>query len=183
MAIVVVGGSGRSVGKTSLICGLIAATPELSWTAVKITSHAYGQPGLLWEETTPGQGTDTARYLAVGARRAFLMTTTQPELPIVLLVTQFRSEANLIFESNRITGAEELILRIGVIGGLPAEIKPSFTSFIQHADALAGAADQEIEGLQLPRSVKFFRLSEVGCISPEMLDWLRIRLASRHAGN
>ena len=40
MAIIVVCGSGRGVGKTALVCGLIAALPELRWTAWKITSHA-----------------------------------------------------------------------------------------------------------------------------------------------
>ena len=176
MAIAVIGGSGRNVGKTALICSLIASTPELPWTAVKITSHAYPQRGPLWEETTPGQGTDTARYLAAGARRAFLMTTAQAELPIAPLVTVFRSPANLIFESNRIIDIEAPDLSIGVIGGLPAEIKPSFASFLQRADAFAIAADRHLDGLQLPRPAKLFRLTDLGHISPEMLDWLRTRL-------
>jgi len=68
MAIVVVGGSGRGVGKTALVCGLIAALPEFNWTAIKITGHDHGQPKPVWEETQPGQGTDTARFLAAGAR-------------------------------------------------------------------------------------------------------------------
>ena len=82
MAIVVVGGSDRNVGKTSLICGLIAPLPEFQWAAVKITSHAHGVRDAVWEETAAGQGTDTARYLAAGARRAFLLTATDEELPI-----------------------------------------------------------------------------------------------------
>jgi molybdopterin-guanine dinucleotide biosynthesis protein len=178
MAIIVVGGSGRNVGKTSLICGLIAATPELPWTAVKITSHAYGHLEPLWEETTPGQGTDTSRYLAAGARRAFLMTAEQSELPIEVLATVLRSEANVIFESNRIIDQEEADLHIGVIGRLPAEAKPSFESFLRRADAFAIAADQPIDGLQLPQSAKLFRLPILGCVSVEMLDWLRTRLVA-----
>lgn len=178
MAIVVVGGSGRNVGKTSLICGLIAATRELPWTAVKITSHAHGHPEPLWEETTPGQGTDTSRYLAAGARRAWLMTAEQSELPIAVLAAVLGSEGNLIFESNRIIDQGEADHRIGVIGRLPAEAKPSFESFLRRADAFAIAADQPIEGLHLPQSAKLFRLSDFGCVSPEMLDWLRMRLAS-----
>lgn len=42
MAIVVVGGSGKDVGKTSVVCAVIAALPEFEWTAVKITGHDYG---------------------------------------------------------------------------------------------------------------------------------------------
>ena len=36
MAVVVVGGGGRGAGKTSLVCGVIAALPEMQWVAVKI---------------------------------------------------------------------------------------------------------------------------------------------------
>jgi hypothetical protein len=44
MAIIVVGGSNRGVGKTALVCGLVAALPEYRWAAVKITSHEHTQP-------------------------------------------------------------------------------------------------------------------------------------------
>ena len=44
MAIIVVGGSNRGVGKTALVCGLIAALPEYHWAAVKITTHEHKQP-------------------------------------------------------------------------------------------------------------------------------------------
>ena len=42
MAIVVVGGHSRNIGKTSVVAGLIAALPELRWTAVKITQYGHG---------------------------------------------------------------------------------------------------------------------------------------------
>src|SRR5208282_4039333 len=74
MAVIVVGGGGRGAGKTALVCGLMRALPEISWTAVKITTHEHGKASPIWEETTPGETTDTARYLAAGARRALLVT-------------------------------------------------------------------------------------------------------------
>jgi hypothetical protein len=43
MAIIVVGGSNRGVGKTALVCGLIRALTEYRWAAVKITSHLHTQ--------------------------------------------------------------------------------------------------------------------------------------------
>ena len=52
------------------------ALPEIPWTAVKITTHEHGRERgqdkttPIWEETAPGEGTDTARYLSAGARRA-----------------------------------------------------------------------------------------------------------------
>ena len=110
MAIVVVGGSGRNVGKTSLVCGLIAALPELAWTAVKVTSHVHDEREAVWEEKGAGQGTDTGRYLAAGARRAFLLTAPEAfssgktELADVLdrFWQNLGRGTNLIFESNRI---------------------------------------------------------------------------------
>ncbi len=86
MAIIVVGGGGRGAGKTALVCGLMRALPEIPWTAVKITTHEHGHDETtpIWEETAPGGGTDTARYLAAGARRALLVTAGEDALgPIV----------------------------------------------------------------------------------------------------
>jgi molybdopterin-guanine dinucleotide biosynthesis protein len=42
MAIVVIGGHSRSVGKTSVVAGLIRALPERRWIAVKITQYGHG---------------------------------------------------------------------------------------------------------------------------------------------
>jgi molybdopterin-guanine dinucleotide biosynthesis protein len=42
MKLVVVGGQGRKVGKTSVITGLIRRLNTLAWTAVKICHHAAG---------------------------------------------------------------------------------------------------------------------------------------------
>src|ERR1700733_3773852 len=90
MAIIVVGGGGRGAGKTALVCGLVRALPDISWTAVKITSHEHGHehgqdnPTPIWEETAPGEGSDTARYLAAGACRALLVTAGEDGLgPVV----------------------------------------------------------------------------------------------------
>jgi molybdopterin-guanine dinucleotide biosynthesis protein len=61
--IVVVGGSGRKVGKTTVACEIIAATAEARWTAIKITPHAH----------EPSPHGDTERYLAAGATNALLV--------------------------------------------------------------------------------------------------------------
>src|SRR5256885_14895841 len=42
MATIVVGGHSRSVGKTSVVAGIIAALPAQQWTAVKITQFGHG---------------------------------------------------------------------------------------------------------------------------------------------
>src|SRR6266852_6497004 len=89
---VVVGGHTRSIGKTQLVCDLIAAFPNENWIAGKITQYGHGvcaQNGencdcasdehicaIEWE-THSNTGTDSARFLAAGARRSFWLRTKQ----------------------------------------------------------------------------------------------------------
>ncbi|MCU1309890.1 MAG: hypothetical protein JWO20_1015, partial [Candidatus Angelobacter sp.] len=42
MAIIVVGGHSRDVGKTSMVAGLIAGLRDYQWTAAKITQFGHG---------------------------------------------------------------------------------------------------------------------------------------------
>src|SRR5215469_3421006 len=90
--LVMVGGHTRSIGKTQLVCDIIAAFPKTAWIAGKITQYGHGvcaQNGencdcapeehvcaLDWE-TQANTGTDSARFLAAGARRAFWLRTKQ----------------------------------------------------------------------------------------------------------
>lgn len=108
MAVIVVGGSEKGVGKTTLVCGQIAALREYCWIAVKITSHDYGRPESIWEETAIAApmdevpATDTARFLAAGAHRALLVTVEEAatHLKVAELLKQLEPAANIIFESN-----------------------------------------------------------------------------------
>src|ERR1035441_5853039 len=111
MAIIVVGGGGRGAGKTALVCGLMRALPEISWTAIKVTTHEHGKATPIWEETAPGQGSDTARYLVAGARRALLVTAGEDALgsgndtlgPIVQqALRECPAPGGVIFESNSV---------------------------------------------------------------------------------
>jgi hypothetical protein len=90
--VVVVGGHTRSIGKTQLVCEVIAAFPKVSWIAGKITQYGHGvcaQNGencdcaplehvcaLDWE-TSAESGTDSARFLAAGAKRSLWLRTKQ----------------------------------------------------------------------------------------------------------
>jgi len=174
MAIIIVGGSGKSVGKTSLVCGLIAALPKIRWTAVKVTSHDYGRLELVWEETEAGQGTDTARYLAAGAQRALLVTLRDDALPIDEIWKAVGRGTELIFESNAIAGQLEADLCLGVVGA-GAKVKPSFEPFMRRMDAavvVSGARAFAGSDAAMP----VFRLEDLERISPEMLGWVRERL-------
>jgi hypothetical protein len=242
MAIIVVGGSNRGVGKTALVCGLIAALPDYHWTAVKITTHNHQQPVSpgweniaegpaadaphplrapffrqmfekragdtagapeaapakrpIWEETTPGDETDTARYLAAGAARALLVSAPDGELsaPLNQLWPKFGRGTNFIFESNSVVHhvRADVCLLIHAVAerALPLpERKPSFIAAVRHADAMVShaSADEVIpEGLrvavpepeveQTPEPKPIFHLRALERVSPELLAWLRHRL-------
>jgi hypothetical protein len=177
MAVVVVGGGGRGVGKTALTCGIIAALPEMQWVAVKITRHEHIGEQLVWEETEPGERTDTARYLAAGARRAMLLTAIDDAVmrsALDQLWKQVERGVNLIFESNRVLDFVKpdvfLIVRSSANS---REFKTSFENAADLADAVvvAGTANAYREG---PPSE--FELARLEQISSDMETWIRGRL-------
>ena len=94
--LIAVGGHTRSIGKTQLVCDLIAAFPHARWLAGKITQYGHGvcaQNGencdcaptehavaLDWESADvplTRSGSDSARFLQAGAERAFWLRTKQ----------------------------------------------------------------------------------------------------------
>ncbi len=175
MAVIVVGGSGRGVGKTALICGLIAALPEFGWAAVKVTSHAYGQREAIWEETDAGQTTDTARYLAAGARRALLVTAGEDQLALRLgeLRERLGAGAHVMFESNSVLRHVTPDICLAVMSGAGGEAKPSFCEALERADALVSEVGLVI---LVAGGKRTFRLDRLDSISDEMGNWLRKRL-------
>ena len=85
MALVVIGGHSRSVGKTSVVAGLISALREFDWTAVKITQYGHGicsangeacdcatgdHSWAISEERDRSGESDTSRFLVAGAMQA-----------------------------------------------------------------------------------------------------------------
>jgi len=120
-----VGGHTRGIGKTQLVCDVIAAFPQANWIAGKITQYGHGvcaQNGdncdcapdehvcaISWE-TRADTGTDSSRFLAAGAHRSFWLRTKQgflaEGLPLLraalqdTLVANGAAPAPLILESN-----------------------------------------------------------------------------------
>jgi molybdopterin-guanine dinucleotide biosynthesis protein len=90
--IIVVGGHTRSIGKTQLVCDIVAALPEANWIAGKITQYGHGVCArnghdcdcapdehvcaIDWEHDA-NSGTDSSRFLAAGAKRSFWLRTKQ----------------------------------------------------------------------------------------------------------
>src|SRR5260370_9157610 len=93
----VVGGHTRSIGKTQLVCDLIAALPNAKWIAGKITQYGHGVcatnghdcdcaptehiVALDWESEMQS-GTDSAPFLQAGAARSFWLRTKQGYLAV-----------------------------------------------------------------------------------------------------
>jgi hypothetical protein len=173
--VIVVGGSGKGVGKTAFICGLIAVLREFAWTAVKITSDAHGEREPIWEETAAGQATDTARYLAAGAGRALLVSAQDDVLSQTMgeLWSRVERDSPLIFESNRIVDYVQPDLCLAVDGGADGERKPSFEMLWRRADAtILRGPDGEMPGLGKP----VFHLAAFDRVSPPLQQWVRARL-------
>jgi hypothetical protein len=91
--VIVIGGHTRSIGKTQLVCDIIAAFPQANWIAGKITQYGHGvcaQNGatcdcapdehiraISWEQKNTDADTDSARFVAAGARKSFWLRTKQ----------------------------------------------------------------------------------------------------------
>ncbi|HEY2117690.1 MAG TPA: hypothetical protein VGH37_00775 [Candidatus Acidoferrum sp.] len=160
--VVVVGGHTRSIGKTQLVCDVIAAFPKVNWVAGKITQYGHGvcaQNGencdcaplehvcaLDWE-TWAETGTDSARFLAAGAKRSFWLRTRQGFLaegmPLLreamgdmekeLDATQKRA---LIVESNSLMQFVKPSLYLVVIDPGKEDFKESAQIALDRANAL-----------------------------------------------
>ena len=159
--VIVVGGHTRSIGKTQLVCDVIAAFPDANWVAGKITQYGHGvcaQNGencdcapsehvcaLDWE-TRSDTGRDSARFLAAGARRSFWLRTKQGFLAegLPLLRTalgQVCADANgetipLILESNSVLQFMKPSLYFAVLDPAKEDFKDSARVALDRADAL-----------------------------------------------
>jgi hypothetical protein len=164
--VIVVGGHTRSIGKTQLVCDVIAAFPNANWIAGKITQYGHGvcaQNGencdcapsehvcaLDWE-TQRNTGTDSARFLAAGARRSFWLRTKQGFLaegiPFLRAALQealgpSQNAPPLIVESNSLLQFMKPSLYFAVVDPAKEDFKDSARVALDRADAivLRGAA-------------------------------------------
>jgi molybdopterin-guanine dinucleotide biosynthesis protein len=153
VAIIVVGGHSRSVGKTSVVAGLIARLPQYRWTAFKITQYGHGfctadgapcdcqtddHTLAVSEERSPTSGTDTARYLAAGAVRSVWVRTRQGMLAEAMprIRKELAGAENAILESNSILQFLKPDLYLTVLDAATADFKDSARLFLDRADAV-----------------------------------------------
>src|ERR1700722_20886255 len=153
MPLIVIGGHSRSVGQTSLVAGLIAALPEYNWTALKITQYGHGvcsangQPchcatddhsWAISEEKDRSGKSDTSRFLAAGAVRAWWGRTEQGRLAeaMPMVRRKLAESENVILESNSILKFVRPELYLTVLDPATADFKRSAQEFLDRADAV-----------------------------------------------
>ena len=185
MAVLVIAGSGRGAGKTAVGCALIAAMPEFSWAAVKASPHGHDTGEELWEELDTHSQKDTGRYLAAGARRAFLVSGVT-DSRAAERVAEARERASLcdalLVESNRIAAGAvarrgEPCVSLAVLDGPEAEWKASLREAAGMADALVLANGTSAEEFASPFLRKpVFGLAAGQWSVPELIQFVRARL-------
>ena len=166
--VIVIGGHTRSIGKTQLVCDVIAAFPNANWIAGKITQYGHGvcaQNGedcdcaptehvcaLDWE-LHADTGTDSSRFLAAGARRSFWLRTKQgflaEGLPLLRAAIQesqtasYGEQPTLILESNSLLQFLKPSLYFAVLDPSKEDFKDSARAALDRADALVLRGTQE----------------------------------------
>jgi len=153
MAIVVIGGHSRSVGKTSVVAGLIAALPQYHWTAFKITQYGHGicsrngeschcasddHTWAISEEKSRAGDSDTSRFLVAGAERAWWVRSEQGRLAEAMpsIRERLAQSRNAILESNSILKFLRPDLYLTVLDPATADFKRSAQEFLDVADAV-----------------------------------------------
>ncbi len=202
MAIVVVGGHSRSVGKTSVVAGLISELRELEWTAVKVTQYGHGicsangapcdcatndHAWAVLEEKDRRGDSDSSRFLAAGAVCALWVRTEQGRLAEAMPALRQRLEQsrNVILESNSVMKFLRPDLYLTVLDPGNEDFKESAREFLDRASAVImhrGASGDDLRWQRL--SLKpvanrpVFRISPPPYVTPEILEFVRSRIGA-----
>ncbi len=199
MAIVVVGGHSRSVGKTSVVAGLISALRDYDWTAVKITQYGHGvcsangapcdcatadHAWAISEERDRSGESDTSRFLLAGAERALWVRTEQGRLAEAMPALRQRLEPSrhIIVESNSVLKFMRPDLYLTVLDPATEDFKTSAREFLDrasavilHEDTKEGLAWQGVS-LKPVKARTVFRITPPPYVTPEIVEFVRLSL-------
>jgi hypothetical protein len=195
MAIIVIGGHSRSVGKTSVVAGLIAALPEFDWMAVKITQYGHGicsangeacdcatadRCWAILEEQDRSGESDTSRFLVAGARRSLWVRTEQGRLDEAMpaLRAKIATASNVILESNSVLKFLQPDLYLTVLDPATADFKTSAREFLDRASAviLHGANGTAWQGVSVKPGSPVFKIAPPLYVTPEIVEFVRGKL-------
>lgn len=193
MALIVVGGQTKNVGKTTLICNIIAAFPKVKWTAVKFSNHAHtprhcemrrgGTGWSIWQQSPTKDLNDTARFLESGADRSLLVQAENHSLMDACssLLQEISPATDVIVES---ASAAEFLhpdLLLVLLDAAQGDFKESATQQLDHAHAFvirkadSGVARRIDAAPEVPVFTAF-----PGQIDPGLVSLLEAKLG-RHA--
>jgi len=203
MPTLVIGGHTRSVGKTSVVAGLISALPEFHWTAMKITQYGHGicsahgqacdcatadHAWAVSEEKNRDGKSDTSRFLVAGAAHAWWVRTEQGRLAEAMpRVRQILAASeNAIIESNSILRFIKPDLYLTVLDPQTADFKASAQIFLDRADAvLLHAAGSDEDPIWNRVSLKpvahhpIFTITPQQYVTSEIVKFVRNHLTAR----
>jgi molybdopterin-guanine dinucleotide biosynthesis protein len=211
MKLVMVGGHARNVGKTSVVAGIISGLRELNWTAAKITQFGHGICSVngktcgcavsehkfsINEERDSNTGTDTARFLAAGARRSLWVRTKQGELAAALPAFTKTVEADeyVIVESNSLRRFITPSIYIQVLDATNPDFKVSAQQFFDLSDGyvlvrkkgqgVPDPADHALLAREIEKNKPCFAVSEENSfISGEVIEFVRSKLQEGESGS
>jgi hypothetical protein len=202
VAIVVVGGHSRSVGKTSVVAGVIFALRDFDWTAVKITQYGHGicsangqacdcatddHSWAITDERDRSGESDTSRFLLAGALRSLWVRTEQGRLAEAMpaLRAKIEGAANVIVESNSVMKFLRPDLYLTVLDPATADFKNSAREFLDRADAVLLHQTTSSETAWQAVSLKpvaerpLFRITPPHYVTAALVAFLRTRLPAR----
>jgi molybdopterin-guanine dinucleotide biosynthesis protein len=198
MAVIVVGGHSRNVGKTSVVAGIIARLPELHWTAMKITQFGHGfctadgapcdcrtdeHTIAISAERMGDTGTDSSRYLGAGAVKSLWVRTRQGNLAPAMprIRKEIEAAENVIIESNSVMQFLRPDLYLTVLDRGTADFKSTARLYLDRADAVLLHAPQLVPqwngvSLKLLEGKRQFVIEPPDYISDELVEFVRQRL-------
>jgi hypothetical protein len=207
VAIVVIGGHSRSVGKTSVVAGLITALRDYDWTAVKITQYGHGvcsanggpcdcatddHSWAISEEKDRSGESDTSRFLVAGAVRSLWVRTEQGRLAEAMPALRQRLERShhVMVESNSVLKFLRPDLYLTVLDPGTEDFKSSAREFLDRAGAVILHADSKLENVAWQAvSLKpvadrpVFRIAPPPYVTPEIVEFVRSRIGEKVAEN
>ncbi|HEX4311656.1 MAG TPA: hypothetical protein VHZ25_16615 [Acidobacteriaceae bacterium] len=194
MAVVVVGGHSRNIGKTSVVAGLIARLPEIHWSAFKITQYGHGfctadgKPCQCQTadscvavnfEHDAGSATDTSRFLAAGAARSIWVRTRIGMLAEAMprIEKELAASENAILESNSVLEFLQPDLYLTVLDPAVSDFKDSARRVFSRADAvlLSSALPSALPDPALEGKPQF-PIASPSYMSDALVDFVRQRL-------
>ena len=201
MAVVVVGGHSRNIGKTSVVAGLIHALPECGWTAFKITQYGHGfctadgaacdcqtddhTLAITAERPDGNVTTDSGRCLAAGAVRSLWVRTRVGMLASAMprVRKELLASRKAILESNSVLQFFRPDLFLTVLDAGTADFKESARLYLDRADAVvmvdrALAPQWKGVSVKLIEGKPVFPVCAPHFLSPALVAFVRARIGA-----